>query len=164
MPADTEAVADEFLSEKLRAQLTEKGEVDLAYSVPSLGRFRVNVFQQRGSIAVAARVLNVEIPSPAALAYRTASWKSSSGSGARARHRPTGSGKSTTLASLINVLNENYSYHIITLEDPIEYLHRHKKSIVNQREMGSDTYSFASGLRAALREDPTSSSSAKCAT
>ncbi len=67
---------------------------------------------------------------------------------------PTGSGKSTTLASLVNVLNENYPYHIITLEDPIEYLHRHKKSIVNQREIGTDTQSYANGLRAALREDP----------
>ena len=89
------------------------------------------------------------------LAYRKASWMWS-----RDKEvwyslpvRP-GSGKSTTLASLINLLNDNYPYHIITLEDPIEYLHRHKKSIVNQREMGSDTGSYASGLRAALREDP----------
>ncbi len=154
-PADTKNIACELVSEKLRAQLEKKGEVDFAYSIPNLGRFRINVFLQRGSIAVAVRILNFDIPSPEMLGIpESVVDVVKKQRGLVLVTGPTGSGKSTTLASLINVLNENYPYHIITLEDPIEYLHRHKKSIVNQREMGSDTGSYASGLRAALREDP----------
>ena len=155
LPDDTKTIAYEILNEKYRAQLEKKGEVDLAYSIPTLGRFRVNVFLQRGSIAVAVRILNFDIPSPETLGIPGSVVDIvKKQRGLVLVTGPTGSGKSTTLASLINVLNENYPYHIITLEDPIEYLHRHKKSIVNQREIGSDTGSYASGLRAALREDP----------
>ncbi|MEL4106316.1 type IV pilus twitching motility protein PilT [Oscillospiraceae bacterium WX1] len=154
-PADTIAVAEAMMTDKNKAHLQTNGEADLAYSVTNFGRFRVNVFMQRGSVAVAVRALNYEIPTPDKLGIPDSVVD------VVKRQRglvlvtgPTGSGKSTTLASLINVLNENYPYHIITLEDPIEYLHRHKKAIVNQREMGTDSENYASGLRAALREDP----------
>lgn len=154
-PADTKELADALMDDNYRSQLEKNGEVDLAYSVQDLGRFRVNIFYQRSSVAIAARVLNFEIPSPEKLGIpENVVDVIKKQRGLVLVTGPTGSGKSTTLASLINVLNENYPYHIITLEDPIEYLHRHKKSIVNQREMGSDTDNYASGLRAALREDP----------
>ncbi len=154
-PADTMAFADELLSENYKAVLKSKGEVDLAYGITNLGRFRVNVYMQRGSVAIAIRVLNFEIPSPEKLGIPESVVDIvKKQRGLVLVTGPTGSGKSTTLASLINVLNENYPYHIITLEDPVEYLHRHKKGMVNQREMGADTTDYASGLRAALREDP----------
>jgi twitching motility protein PilT len=154
-PEDTQALAHAMMEEKHRQLLEHKGEADFAYSIPDLGRFRINAFKQRGSVAIAARALNTTIPAPAKLGIPESVVDTIK------RQRglvlvtgPTGSGKSTTLASLLNVLNENYPYHIITLEDPIEYLHQHKKGIVNQREMGSDSENYASGLRAALREDP----------
>jgi twitching motility protein PilT len=154
-PTDTRDLAYSLMDEKYRYQLERKGEVDLAYSVPNLGRFRVNVFLQRGSVAIAVRVLNIDIPSPDKLGIPASVVDVvKKQRGLVLVTGPTGSGKSTTLASLINVLNENYPYHIITLEDPIEYLHRHKKSIVNQREMGTDSDTYASALRAALRQDP----------
>ena len=154
-PTDTRDLAYSLMDEKYRYQLERKGEVDLAYSVPNLGRFRVNVFLQRGSVAIAVRVLNIEIPPPEKLGIPASVVDVvKKQRGLVLVTGPTGSGKSTTLASLINVLNENYPYHIITLEDPIEYLHRHKKSIVNQREMGTDSDTYASALRAALRQDP----------
>lgn len=138
-----------------RETLAKKGEVDYAYSVPSLGRFRVNVFRQRGSHAMAIRILNLTIPEPAALGLPTCVTDLlTKRRGLVLVTGATGSGKSTSLASLINVLNQTYPYHIITLEDPIEYLHRHGKSIVNQREIGTDTESYANALRAALRQDP----------
>lgn len=154
-PDKTLEMAHSIMTEKSSNQLESKGEVDFAYSVPELGRFRINIYHQRGSVAIAVRVLNFNIPSPEALGLP----KSVVDVVKRQRGLvlvtgPTGSGKSTTLAALINVINENYPYHIITLEDPIEYLHRHKKSIVNQREMGSDSENYATALRAALREDP----------
>ena len=154
-PADTRDIAYSLMDEKYRFQLERKGEVDLAYSVPNLGRFRVNVFLQRGSVAIAVRVLNMEIPSPEKLGIPVSVVDVvRKQRGLVLVTGPTGSGKSTTLASLINVLNDNYPYHIITLEDPIEYLHRHKKAIVNQREIGTDSDTYASALRAALRQDP----------
>jgi twitching motility protein PilT len=154
-PADTKELAYFMMDEKYRAQLEKKGEVDLAYSIPGLGRFRVNVFMQRGSVAIAVRVLNAEIPSPEKLGIPESVVDTiKKQRGLVLVTGPTGSGKSTTLASLINILNENYPLHIITLEDPIEYVHRHKKGIVNQREMGADSENYASALRAALRQDP----------
>ena len=154
-PLDTREIAYSLMEEKYRFQLERKGEVDLAYSVPNLGRFRVNVFLQRGSVAIAVRVLNFEIPSPEKLGIpESVVDVVKKQRGLVLVTGPTGSGKSTTLAALINVLNENYPYHIITLEDPIEYLHKHKKGIVNQREMGTDSDTYASALRAALRQDP----------
>ena len=154
-PADPAEIAAAIMNERQSGVLKENGEVDFAYSVPSLGRFRVNVFYQRGSIAIAARILNSEIPTPEFLGIPP--------SVVQMVHKKrglvlvtgaTGSGKSTTLASLINIINHSYHYHTITLEDPVEYLHRHDKSIVNQREMGNDSRNYAAALRAALREDP----------
>jgi twitching motility protein PilT len=154
-PSDTKELAYSIMGERQRADLEKKGETDFAYSIPDFGRFRVNAYMQRGSVAIALRILNLEIPAPDKLGIP------GSVVDVIKRQRglvlvtgPTGSGKSTTLASLINVLNENYPYHIITLEDPIEYLHKHKKAVVNQREMGNDSENYASALRAALREDP----------
>ncbi len=155
LPADIAQVAESIINEHQIKILKEKGEIDFAYSVQSLGRFRINVFRQRGSYALVARVLNLHIPSPEQInlpAEVVSMCDKVRGlvlvTGA------TGSGKSTTLASMINVINQRYNRHILTLEDPIEYLHRHNKAVVNQREVGDDTQSFPNALRAALRQDP----------
>lgn len=150
-----EDMARKVLTEKQWNRFTEEGEVDLSLSISGLGRFRVNVFRQRGSASMAVRVISHHIFSMEELnlppVLKTLVEKPN---GLILVTGPTGSGKSTTLASLIDYININRSCHIITLEDPIEYLHRHKKSIVKQREIGSDTLSFASALRAAMRQDP----------
>lgn len=151
----TETLVKNILSDKQKETLEELGEVDFSYSVKDYGRFRVNAFKQRGSYCVAIRVINVEIPMPDQLGLSPQIVNlTDRKSGLILVTGPTGSGKSTTLASLINEINTNSSRHIITLEDPIEYLHKHKKSVVNQREIGSDTMSYAAALRAALRQDP----------
>lgn len=135
--------------------LKETGELDMPYSIPGVARLRVNVYRQRGSYAIAARLLNPTIPTPEALGIPESVVKMCDKKrGLILFTGPTGSGKSTSLASLIDVVNTKYRHHIITLEDPIEYLHHHKKCIVHQREIGSDTKSYANALRAALREDP----------
>ena len=155
LPDDVRAVAEGILDDRHREILKESGEVDFAYSVPQVGRFRVNVFRQRDSLSLAARILNTRIPSPQELGLPDAVVNTCDKKrGLVLVTGPTGSGKSTTLASLINIINQKYAHHIVTLEDPIEYLHRHQKSIVNQREMGSDSRDYASALRAALRQDP----------
>ncbi len=155
LPADTEAIIKSIMGERQLDTLAAKGEVDFSFSIPALGRYRVNVFNQRGSLAAAIRLVGTKIPKPEELGLPKAVidlYKKKRGlvlvTG------PTGSGKSTTLASLIDKINDNSSAHIITLEDPIEYLHHHKKSMVNQREIGLDSHSYANALRAALREDP----------
>lgn len=154
-PADIEDMANAIMNDMQKETLARCGEVDFAYSIPGAGRFRLNVFRQRGSLALAARVLNPVIPEPQELGIPDALVQMCTKKrGLVLVTGPTGSGKSTTLASLINVINRTSSRHIITMEDPIEYLHRHNKSIVNQREMGSDSANYASALRAALREDP----------
>ena len=143
------------LNEDQKADLEEKGEADLSMGVHGVGRFRVNVFRQRGTYAMVARVIPYNILSfeqlklPAALTQFCNKTK-----GLVLVTGPTGSGKSTTLACVIDYINKNRRCHIVTLEDPIEYLHKHSKSVINQREIGADTKSFASGLRSALREDP----------
>lgn len=135
--------------------LEEKGEVDFAYSIPELGRFRVNVFKQRGSFAAVLRLVATEIPAADKLGIPPSVIELTKRKrGMVLVTGPTGSGKSTTLASLINIINHEQNAHIITLEDPVEYLHNHDKAIVNQREIGLDTNSYADALRAALREDP----------
>lgn len=154
-PEDAEALTLSITSNYHRKILEETGEVDYSYSVPDLGRYRVNIFKQRGTYAAAIRLVDTIIPTPEKLRMP----QSMVNLGHKKRGLvlvtgPTGSGKSTTLASLIGVINESYPYHIITLEDPIEYLHEHKKAIVNQREMGLDSLSYANALRVALREDP----------
>lgn len=155
LPDDTWAVISGITSEAQRDTLKEVGEIDFTYSIPKLGRFRVNAFRQRGSYSMATRILNLTIPTPEALRIPASVVKmTEKRRGLVLVTGSTGSGKSTTLASLINIINQNYPYHVITLEDPIEYLHRHGRCIVNQREIGGDSESYASALRAALRQDP----------
>lgn len=154
-PDMTRNMLEDILLEYQRKILYEKGEVDFAYSIKSLGRFRVNVFKQRGSYAAVIRLVSTAIPSAESLGVpHSVIELTKKKRGLVLVTGPTGSGKSTTLASLLDIINSNYSAHIITLEDPIEYLHNHKKAIVNQREIWLDTYSYANALRAALREDP----------
>ncbi len=156
LDSDTiEQYCKQLLSEKQMQAFETKGEIDFAFSSSGKGRFRVNAFRQRGSFAISARSVNSRIPSPEELSLPPALVSMTSKKrGLVLVTGPTGSGKSTTLASLINVINQTTSSHIITLEDPIEYLHRHNKSIINQREIGADTLSFPNALRGALRQDP----------
>lgn len=155
LPPDTEAVISTMMSDKRLQQFEELGEIDFSYSIPQIGRYRVNVFHQRGSMAASIRLVSTKIPLPEELGIP----KSVVDLYQRKRGLvlvtgPTGSGKSTTLASIIDKINSTREVHVITLEDPIEYLHNHKKAMVNQREIGLDTHSYANALRAALREDP----------
>ena len=155
LPTDLEALLLPILDNRHRNELETIGQTDLAYAIPGVGRFRVNVYKQRGTLASAMRCLPFSIPDadslgiPAEVQALTAKKR-----GLVLVTGPTGSGKSTTLASLVDIMNRKYPYHIITLEDPIEYLHRHQCSVVNQREIGSDSNDYAQALRAALREDP----------
>lgn len=154
-PADTENLILPVVPKRMLEILQSKGEVDFSYSIAGKGKFRVNVFRQRGSYATAIRIINTSIPKPEVLGIPASVIElTKKKRGIVLVTGPTGSGKSTTLASLIDIINSNYSYHIITLEDPIEYLHHHKKSIVNQREIGIDSLSFSNALRVVLREDP----------
>ncbi len=154
-PNDINAFIEELLTTEQIEELNSSGEIDLCISKSRVGRFRLNVFKQRGSYAVAVRHVNTEVPDVEELglpgvvkeiAKKTRGLFLVTG--------PTGSGKSTTLASIISLINKQRNCHIITLEDPIEYLHKHNKSIINQREIGTDSKSYANALRAALREDP----------
>lgn len=144
-----------LLDVRHREELQLNGQTDFAHAIPGVGRFRVNVFKQRGTLASVMRSLPFQIPHPENLGIPQGVVDMTSRKrGLVLVTGPTGSGKSTTLASLIDEINRTYPYHIITLEDPIEYLHRHDKSIVNQREIGSDSGDYAQALRAALRQDP----------
>ncbi|MBC7217082.1 MAG: type IV pilus twitching motility protein PilT [Candidatus Caldatribacterium sp.] len=155
-PQDTEAMARALTGDERWAKFLKDLELDFSVGIPDLGRFRVNVYRQRGSCGLAIRALSYRIPTmdelhlPKEVLQRLASLPR----GLVLVTGPTGSGKSTTLASMIEYINTTRSCHIVTIEDPIEYLHSHKKSIVNQREVGSDTPSFESALIHALREDP----------
>ena len=152
---DTLYLIKQAMDEKKLNKLYETGEIDFSYSIPSVGRFRVNAFRQRGSYAMVLRIIPMEIPLIEELGLPPIlNSLSKLPRGLILVTGPTGSGKTTTLASMINKINSERKCHIVTLEDPLEYLHSHKKSIVNQREVGSDTESFANGLRGALREDP----------
>lgn len=154
-PTDTEEIVGQLLNEKQKNVIKEYGEADFSFSIPSLGRYRVNAFKQRGSLAAAIRLVGTQIPRPEDLGLpKSVIELHNKKRGLILVTGPTGSGKSTTLASLINKINENRKAHIITLEDPIEYLHTHKQAMINQREVGLDTMSYANALRAALREDP----------
>lgn len=152
---DTKALVESVMGEQQKKVFKEKGEVDFSFGIPKLGRYRVNTFRQRGTVAAAFRLVGTEVPEPEKLGLpKSVIELYQKKSGLVLVTGPTGSGKSTTLASLIGKVNHTRREHIITLEDPIEYLHRHDKSIVNQREIGLDSTSYASALRAALREDP----------
>ena len=152
---DTFQMAKEITGPKKFKILEEHGEVDLSVSIKTGDRFRVNAYKQKGNYAIAIRTITSQIPT-----FKTLGLPDVVASFAE-KHKglvlvtgPTGSGKSTTLASLIDIINSTQERHIITLEDPIEYVHHHKKGIVNQREIGNDTDSFNAALRAALRQDP----------
>ncbi len=132
-----------------------KNDMDLAYSVPGLGRFRCNIFMQRGTVGLVFRVIPMRIPTIEELLLPEVIRKiAMEQRGLILVTGTTGSGKSTTLASMIDLINSTRTEHIMTIEDPIEYLHRDKKSIINQREIGNDTESFSKALRQALRQDP----------
>lgn len=155
LPKDTEKVAIELLTDKQFNRLKEQGEIDLSYAIHGIGRFRVNVYSQRGSYSIALRPIPLEIPKPDELGLPDVlNTLADKKRGLILVTGPTGSGKSTTLATMIDHINENRKCHVLTLEDPIEYLHRHKNSIINQREIGYDTNSYSTALRAALRQDP----------
>lgn len=152
---DTAQLFEEIVAEDRRVQFNQNGEIDFSHTVFGLSRFRVNAFRQRGSIAIAIRIIPERVPSLQELKLpdivRELARKPR---GLVLVTGPTGSGKSTTMAAMIDLINSERACNILTLEDPIEYLHRHRKSIINQREIGADSRTFANALRAALREDP----------
>lgn len=155
MPKDTQEMIYGILSQEQREQLERNWEFDFSYSVPGKARFRVNVYYQRNSLGAAFRLIPIEIRSLAELGLpEVLEAVTKKPRGFVLVTGPTGSGKSTTLAALIDIINTNRSDHIITVEDPIEYLHKHKKCMVNQREVGSDTKSFSNALKYVLRQDP----------
>ena len=155
LPADTLQAVMDIMTEQQREKFEEKGEYDMSFSIRNVGRYRVNAYKQRGSVAIALRLVDTEIPAPETLGVPESVIELSQRKrGLVLVTGPTGSGKSTTLAAIIDKINNTRDAHIITLEDPIEYLHSHKYSMVNQREIGLDTQSYANALRAALREDP----------
>jgi len=152
---DTLRLAFEIMTENQKAKFRRNFEIDIAYSVPGLGRYRVNIFQQRGTIGLVLRAISFEILTIRELNLPAVLEKiSSENRGLILVTGTTGSGKSTTLAAMIDYINRNRTVHTITIEDPIEFLHRDKKSIINQREVEVDTKSFAIALRSALRQDP----------
>ncbi|UCE79565.1 MAG: type IV pilus twitching motility protein PilT [Nitrospiraceae bacterium] len=152
---DTLKIAFTVMSPGQREIFKKRNDIDLAYSVPGLGRFRCNIFVQRGTIGLVFRVIPMKIPTFEELQLPDVIKKIAlEPRGLILVTGTTGSGKSTTLASIIDHINANRTDNVITIEDPIEYLHRDKRSIVNQREIGSDTESFGKALRASLRQDP----------
>lgn len=154
-PEDTREMMLQVLNEAQVKTLEKRGEVDLSYHLQDISRFRVNVFRQKGYYSLAFRVISEKIPTIEELhlpdVLKELSLRQN---GLILVTGPTGSGKSTTLAAMINHINKNRNCHIIALEDPIEYLHNHNKSMINQREIGKDSMQFSAALRAALREDP----------
>ena len=156
-PYQTEIIAMTLLQENPEAadRLVKTGTADLSYSLPSRARFRCNVFQQRGVYSIVMRVIPTDIPSLGSLGLPAQiSDIAELRNGLVLITGPTGSGKSSTLAAVIDIINETKYYHVVAIEDPIEYLHTHKNSTINQREVGHDTKDFPSALRAALRQAP----------
>ena len=152
---DVVAMSAAVMSTAQRQKFKESQEVDLAYSVPGLGRFRCNIFQQRGTVGLVLRVIPMQIRSAAELGLPPVlTTIAEEERGLVLVTGTTGSGKSTTLAALIDHINQTRAAHVMTVEDPIEFLHRDSKSMVNQREVSVDTRSFAQALRSALRQDP----------
>jgi twitching motility protein PilT len=154
-PIETQAIADGIVPGDRKATLVDRGDVDFAYSVANIGRFRANVFRQRGSVSMVLRKLRFGGPSFEEMGLPDAVRKLAD------EHRglilvtgPTGSGKTTTLAAMISYINQTKPVHIVTIEDPIEVLHRDDMASINQREIGNDTEDFLAALRAALRQDP----------
>jgi twitching motility protein PilT len=154
-PTDTREIIYTILNSSQRQRLETDWQLDFAYSVPGQGRFRVNAYFQRGSLGAAFRLIpNETVPIEKLGLPPVIRGFAKKPRGIVLVTGPTGSGKSTTLASIINEINETRDDHILTIEDPIEFLHSHKKCIVNQREIGTDAQTFAMGLKAALRQDP----------
>jgi len=155
MQEDTLNMAASIMNPHQKARFNERNELDMAYAVPGLGRFRVNVFKQRGSIGMVFRMVPSKILNFEELLLPPVLMKAAQEQrGLILVTGTTGSGKSTTLAAMIDYINTSRTSNIVTIEDPIEFLHRDKKSIVNQREIGSDTQTFGDALRSALRQDP----------
>lgn len=154
-PHDTLIASQEIMNQEQLQLLENKGEVDFSYSLSGMGRFRVNAYRQRGCVSLALRTVPYAIPPLESLGLAPVVTKLSGYcQGLILVTGPTGSGRSTTLAALIDKINREKSAYIITIEDPIEYLHQHQQSIVDQRELGIDTFSMAGALRASLRQDP----------
>jgi twitching motility protein PilT len=154
-PQDTRDIVYSILNDSQRKRFENEQQLDFAYAVPGVARFRVNCFFQRGSVSAAFRHIPTEIKSLQELALPPILEEfTRKPRGFVLVTGPTGSGKSTTLASMVDVINEQREEHILTIEDPIEFLHRHKRCIVNQREIGADATDFAVALKGALREDP----------
>ena len=154
-PEDTKMLSLSMLTDEHKLILEENGQVDFSYVISGIGRFRVNVYKQRRSYCAAIRVLVQDMPTIDSLGLppilKELALKPR---GLILVTGPTGSGKSTTLAAMVDYINSNSRCHVLTIEDPIEYLHKHKNSIINQREVGDDTKTFSGALRSALREDP----------
>jgi len=154
-PDDTKALIYSILTDDQKAKFEEEHELDFSIGIPGISRFRVNVFMQRGCVSGVFRTIGENIPSCAELGLNeTIQQLAMLPRGLVLVTGPTGCGKSTTLAAMINLINQERDGHIITIEDPIEFLHPHIRSTINQRELGSDTYSFPRALKAVLREDP----------
>ncbi len=156
-PYQTEIIAMTLLQENSEAaeRLVRTGTADLSYSLPSRARFRCNIFQQRGVYSIVMRVIPTDIPTLGSLALPPQLAEIAElRNGLVLITGPTGSGKSSTLAAVVDIINESKHYHVVAIEDPIEYLHTHKNSTINQREVGHDTKDFPSALRAALRQAP----------
>jgi twitching motility protein PilT len=155
MPAELRRIIYDILTTDQRQRLEDLRELDASHPVPGRGRFRVNVFFQRDSVGAVLRAIPNEIMRPADLGMpEIVDSFAHLHRGLVLVTGPTGSGKSTTLASIVNIINEERAVHIMTIEDPIEFLHKHKKALVNQREVGSDTHSFGDALKHVLRQDP----------
>lgn len=156
-PYQTEVIAMTLMkgNPEAAARLARTGTADLSYSLPSRTRFRVNIFQQRGTYAIVMRVIPTSVPTIQSLSLPTQLGEIAElRNGMVLLTGPTGSGKSSTLAAIIDRINETKHYHVVTIEDPLEFLHTHKNSTINQREIGTDTEDFPSALRAALRQAP----------
>ncbi len=155
MQEEITSLAFDIMNDYQKEKFKRNNEIDLSYSVPGLGRFRVNVFRQRGTIGLVFRFIPMRIKTLDELHLPKILQKiAMEERGLILCTGTTGSGKSTTLAGMIDCINDNKTVHVMTIEDPIEYLHRDKKAIINQRELGTDTFSFSDALRSALRQDP----------
>lgn len=154
-PQDTKEIIYSILDKEQKRTFEEKRELDTSIGIKDLGRFRINVYRQRGSVSMVVRLLPFKIPTLEELGLpKAARLFADKPSGLVLVAGATGSGKSTTLASMIEYINSKRSCHIISIEDPIEYLHKHKKSTVNQRELGTDTSSFQEAIKHVFRQDP----------
>lgn len=154
-PMECQRLIYSILNDYQIREFEERRELDCSHGIPKVARFRLNVYLQRGSVGAAFRLIPRRIPGFDELGLPAIVRKlASQTSGLLLVTGPTGSGKSTTLAAIVDYINQTREWHIISVEDPIEYLHRHQRSMVNQRELGSDTYGWAAALRSALREDP----------